>query len=533
MKNIEKKWLLFVIATVVSCYGIGYNLIKGTRATDNMMPVNDAFDDVNFYRCVVDSYNMEYSTEYDYTTYNLSDDELSMITYLDCNGVDDEYNVRDDRVKSVKGIEKMRFLTHIRLAYQLLTNIDLKNNLDLQFLDLSSNNELLEEDFLGNQISNIDLSNNTKLEHLYIGGNLLTEIDLSKNTKLLSLDLSKNKLTTLDLSNNTMLDFLVLYDNLFEKDIYIYKNSETSFENNIIFPDNSIFNNLEWVSNDNSVVTINGEGKLVGVGSGVTYISAKDSENMSILYNNVSVEELTSSKYNIDSTDYIYVGTDSVDVIKKHIDLFLDETSLFVSDDMKILHVKKDEQILKDFNLLTVSFGNYEIIDKCIKLDNEVSYADFVRNITKSGGLSYKIFDGDTEITDGNIKYGMEVYIYYNGDSIDSYVLVQDSIDFSEDLVVNDLIISNITVNTTVKELRDKITASVELEFYDKDNNLIENDDSKLKTGDKVKVMLSSELLIYTLSVNGDINGDGQVNVKDVTFLRRLDLPQAMLSKNF
>lgn len=36
MKNIEKKWMLFLIATFVTSFGIGYTLLKETFATDNL-----------------------------------------------------------------------------------------------------------------------------------------------------------------------------------------------------------------------------------------------------------------------------------------------------------------------------------------------------------------------------------------------------------------------------------------------------------------------------------------------------------------
>lgn len=36
MKNIEKKWILFLLATFVTFLGIGYTLIKGTEAKENL-----------------------------------------------------------------------------------------------------------------------------------------------------------------------------------------------------------------------------------------------------------------------------------------------------------------------------------------------------------------------------------------------------------------------------------------------------------------------------------------------------------------
>jgi len=47
MKNIEKKWMLFLIATFVTFFGIGYTLLKETFATTTIdnTAVNDTNDD--------------------------------------------------------------------------------------------------------------------------------------------------------------------------------------------------------------------------------------------------------------------------------------------------------------------------------------------------------------------------------------------------------------------------------------------------------------------------------------------------------
>ena len=79
MKKITKKWTLFLMATFVTFFGICHTLVKNTRALDEM-PVNEAFDDVNFYKCVVDAYNKEKETDVDYTTTSLTDLQLSEIT---------------------------------------------------------------------------------------------------------------------------------------------------------------------------------------------------------------------------------------------------------------------------------------------------------------------------------------------------------------------------------------------------------------------------------------------------------------------
>ena len=63
MRNIDKKWFLFILATAGCFYGIFYTLVNTTFAIKYEIPVDAHFDDMNFYECVVDSYNLEYDTK--------------------------------------------------------------------------------------------------------------------------------------------------------------------------------------------------------------------------------------------------------------------------------------------------------------------------------------------------------------------------------------------------------------------------------------------------------------------------------------
>ena len=73
------------------------------------VPVNEAFDDINFYKCVVDAYNLNADTNKEYTD-NLTDEELQGITSL-------KYNTGggDRKISSAKGIEKLKSLTSLDL----------------------------------------------------------------------------------------------------------------------------------------------------------------------------------------------------------------------------------------------------------------------------------------------------------------------------------------------------------------------------------------------------------------------------------
>ena len=71
--RVNEKWMLFLIATFVSFFGIVDTLLKRTEASEIVM--NSYFNDVNFYRCIVDSYNQDNNTDIDYST-SLTDSQM-------------------------------------------------------------------------------------------------------------------------------------------------------------------------------------------------------------------------------------------------------------------------------------------------------------------------------------------------------------------------------------------------------------------------------------------------------------------------
>ncbi|WP_171044276.1 immunoglobulin-like domain-containing protein [Pseudoalteromonas citrea] len=111
-----------------------------------------------------------------------------------------------------------------QVASPVLANIDLSQNINLEWLDLG-NNGLTELDisqntnlkFLSvgsNQLTHLSLDNNSSLETLTLTNNKLMSIELSNNVNLHSLDLGRNQLSVLETSNNTALQSLSLNNNL-------------------------------------------------------------------------------------------------------------------------------------------------------------------------------------------------------------------------------------------------------------------------------------------------------------------------------
>ena len=87
-----------------------------------------------------------------------------------------------------------------------------------------------------------------------------------------------------------------------------------------------------------------------------------------------------------------------------------------------------------------------------------------------------------------------------------------ESLDIDED----NTIINNVSVGTNINSIKNKINTSGNISVFDKDDNVITNTTANIRTGDKFKIEFSRQTLYYIVSVRGDINGDGQVNINDV-----------------
>ena len=128
-------------------------------STDNLILINETnFPDANF---------RNYLQRYYGKDGELTKDEIANVTEID---------VREQEIRSLKGIEFFTALTYL--------NCD------------------------NNQLTTIDVSKNTALTYLGCDGNQLTTIDVSKNTALTGLECSSNKLTTLNVKGCMMLKYL-------------------------------------------------------------------------------------------------------------------------------------------------------------------------------------------------------------------------------------------------------------------------------------------------------------------------------------
>ena len=123
-------------------------------------------------------------------------------------------DVDKKNIHSLKGIEFFPNLKKLYCSENQLTELDVSQNKELEYLDC-----------VGNQLTELDVSQNPALKDLYCSENQLTELDVRSNTALERLFCQKNQLTSLDVSQNTNLARLSCSNN--KIDINIEETSRT------------------------------------------------------------------------------------------------------------------------------------------------------------------------------------------------------------------------------------------------------------------------------------------------------------------
>ena len=294
MRNIDKKWTLFAIATIFTFYGICHTLVQTTFAIKQGMPIDQHFDDMNFYQCVVDSYNLEFSTDLTYEEI-MDYEKLKKLSILKCNKNEDA--LEQDKIMSIKGIELLTSLESASLAY-----------------------------------------------------NGLSKVDLSKNLNLLSLDISYNNLDEIDLSNNSMLQVLNLTGNTFVDNIYVYLGDEIVLEDSINIGSKLISRNIDWEIYNKDIIDISlHDDNIVDTKTaGSAAIYGVSNTGYKII-NNVYVISISSEVYEIDEdNNKIYVD----DVNKFNIQGIIcrdENVTLELDSNNKELFVKYNDIVLKMF----------------------------------------------------------------------------------------------------------------------------------------------------------------------------------------
>ena len=227
------------------------------------------------------------------------------------------------------------------------------------------------------------------------------------------------------------------------------------------------------------------------------------------LLQSYDIVSVNSNKYDL-SKKYIYTVNEEIDL--NDINVINGQKSI---EDNKLL-VKYNNDLLKEYAIYNINFGEYKTYDGLLILPENTTYEELTNNIT-TNGVTYKIFNGESEVTEGNISEGMIIKIYYEDEVIDEYEVTNEYLELDESLNIDNEanIIEKLTRNLKLKDFISLINTSGSIEVRNNNNELL-SDDSIIGTGSKVKITLSKRTVEYTLSVKGDVTGNGQAKMADV-----------------
>lgn len=231
--------------------------------------------------------------------------------------------------------------------------------------------------------------------------------------------------------------------------------------------------------------------------------------------------EFTTENYTYNKTNnYIYTKAD-VDntTILSNISLPNDLGATIVNNKLVISY---SEEELLSINIININYGDYTVVNNTIYIGNNTEYTEFINNINPTG-VTVKIYDTDNnQISSGTIGDNYKIKVLYGDTELAEYTFNEEYLELADTLVVDDTnkIIKRQSNETTIAELMTNISTSGAITVKDKDGQTL-SDTATLKTGDVVEIALESGTYSYTISVLGDINGDGDITVGDVALLYR------------
>lgn len=240
-------------------------------------------------------------------------------------------------------------------------------------------------------------------------------------------------------------------------------------------------------------------------------------DKLQIKYEGVVIDEYDIIKFTSDKIKVLdnkaYISNNTINEIKKSFKVINAESN-FYNDRIEII---KDDEIYDSLEILSMDFGILTETNKSILIPEIYSYGEFINNITIHSDIKLKLLKDNIEILSGNINDSMILKIYYNDEEIDAFNLKSEYLKFDQSITVdnNNLYLSNINLNTTVSELLSKIDTTGTITIKNNKNGIITNYDL-IGTGTKVSVKLIVKTVEYTIFINGDIDGNGILDMSDV-----------------
>ena len=251
---------------------------------------------------------------------------------------------------------------------------------------------------------------------------------------------------------------------------------ETKKLNVEILPEEAKDHEVEYISSDSKIASVDSTGNILGITSGKATITVKAKEN------------------DVSNSIEIQVYSKVQDMELNVEDLTLEEGSTFV---IKPIFYPEDAS------------------------NQNVTYSSENESIAKvdSTGLITAISEGNTKIivksADGNITKEIAVTVLPK--------LQDDELKFSDELRIEGNEISGWDISKLkVSEIKNKINTVYNIEIYNSKGELLQ-DNKFAGTGSIIKIVAENNIvkMEYKIIIYGDVNGDAKINSVDLLVLQR------------
>lgn len=464
----------------------------------------------------------------------LRDNRISEITELKDLTKIGVLDLSINRISNIEPLQKLINLNKLYLDNNQLTNIDVVTNFNnLSVLAITSNKI--------NDLNSIKYK--TMIKELYASDNRISDISAidtpSHNSLVIGdgrLELNRQKITyRLSNEENSMENVIIALPQIFtaaqNPNSMVYTNEDMSIQNGELIDsdNNNVFDSIKVkpteLNGDNVAVIINGgksKGTTFTIGQPpiptLTYTPEKGESKISgnvkvtLTFNREDVSILNNDGKNtytfmdngeftfeyVDEEGFDGTATASVDWLDNNgpianVQYVPDEDNNTVT-----VIITTDEPIL--------SVEGWELSDGDTKLTRIYS-EDVLEKIN-----IYDKLENQTEVT---IKV-----------SIINVPIVQENELTSDVYTINDLIVTGVQPNSTVKNIKEKTsTQSTNVKFYD-DKNKELTDDDLIGTASTIVI---DDVKIYSIVVTGDTDGNGKANIQDILNINKHRLGKLQL----
>lgn len=313
---------------------------------------------------------------------------------------------------------------------------------------------------------------------------------------------NRTKFTRIGIGQNTLYD-KIQYDDgrigyILKKWVYEYKYNEvesvslnTTYSNlNVgdtlkltatINPSNADNKNVKWTSSDPSVATVDSNGNVKGIKTGIATITVTTEDKAKTAICTVNVVSNKVTGITLDKTNYI----------------------LHIGDSLAITPTITPSTATNTNYIVTSSNSDVVSVKDNIITANDIGEAT----------LTFKTEDG-----------GFTVEAKVTVTNEDNDIFVDDS------LRLEDNILSKIDLNNNlVLDIKNMINTNYDITVIDIDGEELSNDD-RVGTGTKIQFKENGEIIQeYTVLIYGDVDGSGVINARDLLMLQRYILGKAEL----